>query len=186
MTGEMSLSLAAPNTPVNWTAIGVVVTGAIGIGSLWVAVHTLRKTGRQDLVADSEWKGRVNQFMETVTKEITELRQLWFGFFGRPTITPGSPLTLTDFGKEISREAGAKDWVARVAGSLEVHDRDPYEIQTLCFQYAEDTGHYLDEELRVVRKIAYQRGLKTTEVRRVLAIELRDHLLELVGKEPPE
>ena len=41
--------------------------------------------------------------------------------------------------------------------------------------------HYLDKERKLIRRVAYEKGVTEEEVRRVIGLELRDKLLEIEG-----
>ena len=58
-------------------------------------------------------------------------------------------------------------------------------FRNFCFRYVAIHEHP-DEQRRAIERAAYQHGLPAEQILRVLAIELRDRLLKLVGKEPPE
>ena len=129
----------------------------------------------------------MNALLERIRSDLDEVRQIVFARFGVPLLASRSPLRLTKLGRTVSVEIDASAWVDRVAGSLEasIEGKDAYEIQTFCFEYVEDTDQYSDEEQRSIRNTAFQRGLRASDVRSVLAIELRDQLLEKVGLEAP-
>ena len=179
------------------------VLSAVFVGiSTFVAYRMWRSSSRSQIEEDGKWKGRVDTLLERigedlermgkelerVGKELAELRQIVFSRFSIPVTTHKSPLRLSDFGETISKEITAQAWVERVADSLDerIKGMDAYEIQELCFQYVESTNEYSNEEKQVIRDSAYKRGVKTKDIRRVLAIELRDKLLKNTGIEPPE
>lgn len=153
--------------PVNWTAAGVIVALLVGAGGVIIASLTLRGVNRKSTQDDAEWKGKVNTLLSGIRKDLDELRKIVFAKFSVPLVVPQSPFRLTKLGKTVSQEIGAAAWVERVAESLagQTKGRDAYEIQTICFDHAEDLDQYLDKELRVIRQTAFQRGLKTREVR---------------------
>jgi len=45
--------------------------------------------------------------------------------------------------------------------------------------------NYSEEELRLIKSLAYQNGISDFDVCRVLGFKLRDKLLEIEGKEAP-
>lgn len=189
---------------VNWTLILSILGGGgvMGIvllifrvgewkGTLSQTVNRLEKdaeTERPRTQDDAEWKGGVNSLLERIREDLDELRRIVFAKFGIPLVSSQSPLQLTKLGKTVSQEIGARKWVERVADGLssQTEASDAYEIQTFCFEYVERLDQYLDEERRAIRQTAFQRGLKAKEVRRVLAIELRDELLERAGLDAPK
>jgi len=170
-----------------WTAAGVIVALSVGVGGVIVAVLALPVNTRKSNQEDGEWKGRVNTLLEQIRNDLDELRHIMFDRLGIPLIVSKSPLRLTKLGRTVSVEVGASAWVARVTPVLkdQIEGKDAYEIQDLCFGYVENTNQYLDDERRAIQSTAYHRGLEAKEIRRVLAIELRDQLLKEAGLEAP-
>ncbi len=125
----------------------------------------------------------VDRKIETNSTAINQLRQIVFTRLNIPSVTSESPLRLSELGKTLSEEIDAGAWVERIADQLKVSvaGKDAYEIQSFCFDYVENTDQYSDQERRIIHKVAYQRGIMAEEIRRVLAIELRDKLLEHTG-----
>ena len=157
----------------------------VGVGAVIVAGLSHRANARKSLEDDGKWKGRVDTLLEElrnslseveknlnkVGKELGGLRQIVFDRLGIPLFASTSPLQLTEFGKTVSEEVGSAKWVERVASTLgdQITGKDAYAIQDFCFKYVEDTDKYRDAERRAIRKTAFERGLKTADVRRVLA-----------------
>ena len=163
--------------------ISSVIAGWIGL--FFVLRTKYEKEGR--------WRGRVDTLLESfekrisnIEKQIADFRDIFVDVFGHRVSKSQSPIRLSDFGESISEEIAAQMWAARISSALKekITGMDAYEIQVFCFDYVEKTNHYSDEEQRVIREIAYRRGIKVEAVRRVLAIELRDKLLEHAGLEP--
>ena len=89
-----------------------------------------------------------------------------------------SPLRLTDLGKEVALELNLTAWAASAAVTLEsdAEGKEPYEIQDLCYAYVKER---LSEEMeRAVRRCAYRCGVKWKRLLDVLAVVLRDELLD--------
>lgn len=129
------------------------------------------------------WVGSVNEHKTIVTKFMKELRDKLDQIFLRlPAETVGgiSPFTLTDLGKRISEELSAKDWAARIAPDLRasVTGKEPYEIRDFCYVYVRDTLVVSETQEAEIRRSAYENGVDRVQVLNVLAIELRDRLLE--------
>ena len=97
----------------------------------------------------------------------------------RPEVASSSPINLTDFGKSISQDMGAKEIATRLAPNLreQVREMDPYQTQEHCLEFM-TMKHQLPPELdSLVNKVAFERGVKREQVLRVIAIELRDQIL---------
>lgn len=158
---------------------------------------------------DGEWKGTVDTRLAKIDEDISflrkdfssirddfssirndfsDLRKIIFERQGTTLYTSKSLLQLTDEGESVSEEIGALRWIEKILDSLKakIKGKDAYEIQDFCFGYVEDANRYTDEEQRAIRNSAYKRGIKTGDIRRILAIELRDKLLEHAGLEAPE
>ena len=98
-----------------------------------------------------------------------------------------SPLELNSLGQIVTKEIRGAEWAERVAPELQdwIGVKDAYQIQEDCFEYVEGFD-FTDDELKAIRQSAYENGLPTEQVRRVLAIELRDKLLRMADLQPPE
>ena len=79
-----------------------------------------------------------------------------------------------------------KDWANEMADVLSkfVENKEPYEIQEFCQNYLRNELKP-DEELNArIGRCAYEHGVTREQVLNVLAVELRDILLEKAGKGP--
>ena len=128
------------------------------------------------------WAGSLRADVNTLKKSIEEIRtdikEILSNLSPNPTTGRSSPLELTDLGKDISKEIQAFQWAKETAPALvnEVADKHPYEIQEFCLGYVR--GKVLPESMEEkVKTSAYKRGLDKEQVLRVLAVELRDCLL---------
>lgn len=183
------------------TITSIVSTAFAGIAVL-VAYLMWRRDIRVRYEEDGRWKGKVDTILGGIDKRFSDLDERFanlekqvshlvhflVGVFGRDVIKVESPIRLSDFGESISEDVSAHAWAERVSETVKtiVKDMDAYEIQVFCFEYVENNAEYSDEEQRTIRKIAYEQGVKAEDVRRVLAVELRDKLLEHVGLGTPE
>lgn len=173
----------------------------VGIGVL-VTYLTWRSNTTKQSKKDGEREGTVNAFMETTEKQLSDLDkrvfrldERFFYFSNAISAKLGiplyyetkSPIVLTKAGKELAKEIEAQEWVDKVSGILKekVTGLDAYGIEVFCFEYVDDEDQYSDEEEKVIRASAYKRGIRAFDVRRVLAIELRDRLLKEAGLEDP-
>ncbi len=166
-------------------AIGIFVgTGAI----VWFLWHHSRWRGS----VDTDRSG-FKEFMAEIRDDINKILERLRGLETRLDLhlsavaDSHSPIRLNALGTKVSAEIGAKDWAGRVADGLRdrIQEMDAYEIQEFCFAYVEAV-EYSDAERRANRKSADENGIATHEVRRVMALELRDRLLALSSLDPPE
>ena len=132
------------------------------------------------------WFGEVNadrasfkKFMEEIRKDVKEI----LGRLQPKTVAGGSPVTLTELGKKISEEVDAKAWAARTAEQIKesVKGKQPYEIHDFCNEFIRLRYHFTDELERLIKSSAYENAVNRDQVLNVLAVELRDKLLELVN-----
>ena len=174
--------------PIDW---GMIIAGVsalfAGIATL-AAIRALRETGRAETEIDGQWKERVEALSSRIVKEISELRHIVLSSPGRPRVASSNPLRLTAIGKIISKEIAAPAWVDRVSDTLldQVQGKDAYEVQNFCLEYVESADLDSAAEQRAIHNAAGQPELGANDIRRVLAIELRDKLLREAGLEAPE
>ena len=91
-------------------------------------------------------------------------------------------MRLTEFGKELSECVRAREWAEELAPSLseEARTKVPYEVQEMCDEYAKalpSEGMESDRE-KQLKDCAFKKGVPIDTILQVLAIELRDQLLQ--------
>lgn len=162
----------------DWAILGTiaVAAGALITIGIWVGgMNSLKDTVKEIKGSISRIEGHILSIFEKLPPQTT---------------STGSPIRLTDLGRTVSSELGAADWAKDHANGLinEVRGKPPYEIQEFCFEYVTGRGRgFLDSEerWRQVNSCAYNHGIETGQVLRVVGIELRDALLELLGLHAP-
>lgn len=138
------------------------------------------------VVAISRWTGRVDTRLEnlesaakTVAKDIKKILRIW-----QPEVVGASPLKLTELGDRMAAFMKAQDWAGGVAPGLlpQVVNKQPFEIDQFARSYVAEN---LDAEMkRRVDACAYEFGRKSSGVRNVLHVLLRDELLRLSDNSP--
>jgi len=128
------------------------------------------------------WTGKVDAEILNLSRITTEIREDIKKLFARlpaPPVARGSPLPLTDFGKEIAQWLEAEAWAGELARSLvsEVHGKQPFEVDAFCQRYVR--GRLPDDWKQNVAKCAYEFGISEDGVRSVLRVVLRDALLSV-------
>ena len=144
----------------------------------------------------AEWKGGADKTITSLEKTLQEIKKdirsiqddikKIFGRLLPDTVQGGSPLTLTDKGRVISQELEIVSWAESTAEGLaeSMLGKQPYEVQTFCFEYVRGDGFDpSDELLRAIKDCAYNHATTVDSVIDVFAIELRDVLLVLQGGE---
>ncbi len=180
-------------TPTDWISA---ISTLVAAGAAIYAVYLASQVKKMDL---SEWKGAVDadratfkEFMKEVRADIREINKNILKIFSRLATTPDfiddqSPLGLTELGQEVSKELDAAMWAEKTAEKIknDVEDKEAYNIQEFCFLYANDDKNYTDEELALILRYAYRKGVPKEKVQGVFGIELRDKLIEMMGLEAP-
>ena len=90
-----------------------------------------------------------------------------------------SPQSLTSEGTKVSKEIGAKDIAQSIAPILSkrVQNLSEYEIQKICLEYIVNEFKPTDNIKAKMNDSAYRSGVGELAVKLVIAIELRDALL---------
>ena len=149
------------------------ISGAIALiwkfGGWYTAVNTDR--------------GDFTDFMKAMEGELKEINARINGIFirlkGAP-FTSQSPLQLTDLGHTISKEMLAEQWAIQVATDLidAAKGKPDHEIHEFAFDYAKNRmipTKTMDEH---IRSAAYKYSLSRGQVLEIMAIELRNKLME--------
>ena len=98
------------------------------------------------------------------------------------TVTGSSPLSLTELGKTISEHIDAQRIAKELAGVLseDLQDKSYYDIQEHCTDFI--TNEFKPSPAQdKIRESAYEHGVKIEQVKDVIAIELRDAVIEIVA-----
>ena len=132
-----------------------------------------------------KWYGVVNsdrasfkKFMDEVRDDIKQiLRRL-----PETAVSSKSPVSLTDFGKNISNQLEVARWAVDHAVELQVQARgkEEYQIYDMCVDYV---GKQIDRDENLketMRAGAYQLGTDLENIRKVYEVELRDELLRQI------
>lgn len=166
---EINLSVAE--------VVGILIL-ILGVGT---AVHKI-----------SKWSGSVDtdrtNFREFMQKIEDKIEQIFLRLPPPKTVNSRSPLRLNPLGEHIWAELNASEWIDTFADTVHesVKDKEAYEIQEYSFEYVDNNNHYSEDQLRIIRRLAYENGLSDFDVRRVVGIKLRDRLLDSVGMEAPQ
>ena len=148
----------------------VVLVGSIGI---WVGhVNADRSTFKKFI-------DKMDTAIEKIQKELTKIA----GSLPPTTITDGSPVQLTDLGKQVSEELDLKNWATLTAEELkdQVIDKEAFEIQEFTGVYLANDFSPTEDLDEKIRKCAYEHGINREKVINVFMVELRDALLDLKG-----
>lgn len=139
------------------------------------------------LIGAGIWIGKVDadrrnfrEFMEEIRKDIKEI----FTRLPAKPLSETSPLTLTDKGRKMLAEINGVAWAQTASSAVieKVRGMDEYQIQEFCFKYVREIN-LTDEQEASIRKCAYENASNKEETLDVLAIEIRDHLLQQLGRQ---
>ena len=162
-----------------WINLGTLL---VAIVSVWFAFRATRRSYRDSINEKFEI---INEKFEAIRASISDLRQgitsieAWLqGRFRRTPFFTKSPLKLTDFGIDLSKNLDANKWALNAAKFLFdlSKGKKEYEVHELCLEYVKDKLDTLMQE--EVKRVSYESGISKKDVRIVLAIVLRDKLLE--------
>ena len=175
------------------TQIWATVGGAAALIAIGVAIF---KAGRWAGIVDTSldsFKGTITKIQEDMKDAVREIKEavtkIQAGINGlqnelaSKTLTPGSPLKPNELGKKVSKAIGVPSIVKGLATGLseKAKGKHPYDIQELCFNFVRDDYDPSDEVEKNIKEFAYEHGISRADVMDVLAVELRDEILLLVG-----
>ncbi len=93
------------------------------------------------------WKTKIEKNIEHIKENLDKLEKKYekihdmlFGAVGYQLVRISSPLTLTDFGTEISKQISADEIAGKYANKLlpETKDLNAYQVQEYCFNYCKE------------------------------------------------
>lgn len=124
-----------------------IATLVVLVGGLVSAYLALRRSKKGKIKVENEWRGEVDsdrkqfrEFMAEVRKDLREIREEMVDILRRLPprfVVPGSPLSLTDLGRDVADEMSASTSAIQPAELFkqEVEGREDYEIQDSCIDY---------------------------------------------------
>ena len=172
------------------TGISAIAVFSTYLLSRWERISERKESKARwegEVDSDRTWiKGAIDGIRSDISRIQDSIRKI---FMYLPEDTgvdaPGSPRTLNELGKKISKEINAKQWAERLSRSkdlvLRIKDKSDYEVQEFSISYAVSELDPSESEMGVLHKCAYSNGLDISIVRRVLGIVLRDVLLRRRG-----
>lgn len=158
--------------------VTTIVLGAV-ITAVWWGGNANSRLKNLDTRTDG-----IMRVIEAIQKSIGDIHRDIGELFGRiPSATVGerSPLGLTELGLEISAELFVREWTDTVVAELaeKLQDKEEFEVHRFCIDYVDEMINSEPAWDRKVEKSAYNHGLSRDKVSIVIAIELRDALLNL-------
>ena len=155
------------------------------------------KSARDAAKKEGEWKGRMDAFKKNTTKRLkgidkkiggvgTTVRDIESSLQRLGILRAKSPLTLNELAERAWRDLDAEDWLRKHAEAVsdEVEGMDEYDVQEFCFDHMAAL-EFDPEQQESAKRAAYHNGLTEFQVRQVMAVKLRDQLLDLAGLHRP-
>ena len=162
-----------------WLNTPLIVTATVGVIGTLIGIGV--------------WIGRVNSdrenfknFMKEIREDIGKIRENIEKIFLRlPTdvASGASPLKLTELGERISQEISAPRWaegiISRFGLEKKFEGMSPYDVQESCISFCVSQENWKPnvQEHEMAQSVAYNSGLSTEKVYRVLGIVMRDRIL---------
>ena len=169
-----------PTNPLLFLMAALAAVGLIFKVGLWVGGVNKDHAALKQIT--DEDRNTIKSFMVEIRNDI---KSILLRLPTTPVATSSSPLRLTEFGEKIAKEAHASEIVAphvtkhfAITGGLV-----PYDIQEQCDSYVR-TQLYPElektnpEKVKILKKAAYENGVSLEQVFRVLALVMRDQILE--------
>ncbi len=165
--------------------VGTALWKAIWKASLWfhgVNVHMDTSNG---------FMVKTDEKLVYLTRRIDALYDFLINRSGRAVDISSSPLSLSDYGEQISQAVDAPSLAESYAKRLQAQsaDMNPYQIQELCFDFSRDNLlHDLKEHDNAnydkLTRCAFKEGIEVEKILRVIGILMRDILLNQAGHAP--
>lgn len=148
--------------PAPWVIAGITLIVVVAKISMWAGAVNTDRTSFTDFM--KEIRAKVDMILERLPPP--------------GVATAASPLRLTDLGQKISTEIGATELARELA--VEIRERvagmDEYDLQETCLDFLENDYEPTPEMDSLIKKAAFDNGLKRHQVLRVIGLELRDLL----------
>ncbi len=130
----------------------------------------------------------IKENLEKLEKKYEQIHDMLLGAVDVQLVKRSSPLTLTDFGTEISEQIGAAEIARKYAKILlpETKHLNAYQIQEYCFKYCKeellnDLGESNPSQYELIHTVAFENGIKIDKITGVVGIKLRDAILSISG-----
>ena len=162
------------------TALAIALGAIVALITLCRAIYNSRIAKAEEA---AEWKGRTDESVGHLKTSLKNIEDYLRGLFEQrlqPVSKGNSPVQLTELGKSVSEHLGAKEWAREEAGKLQpkFQGQEPFEVYEAAQQYVRDDSQFSPEFQRKMRRTAYEKSVEMVQIQAVLAIELRDALVE--------
>lgn len=183
MSGIFSSLITQLNSSI-FILLALLVLFVVGV---WIVASKLggwaEKFKHQD-----ERMGAVENIKETVVELRTKVDLIYQMVNPNSTVRSRSPLSLTPIGEEIAEKINAGKIFERIVTKLcnaveEGNSKNAYDIQELAMSIAKNKIIALlnEDELKVIKQEAYDRGAILEDILAIFGILLRNHILQEKG-----
>ena len=172
-----------------WAITGL---GALAMEYNWVHIVGVGFTLASVLIGFAFWFGSWKKGVETdisaikdttsdINSKVSNLTNLFLSMLLDGVLNSRSPRTLSNLGKKISKELGARQLAESLAPHLVERSKglSAYDIQNLCNEYVHQEYTPDPDVEEQMKSCAYSNGISIISVLSILAVELRDVLLAL-------
>lgn len=133
------------------------------------------------------WIGTQNESVGAVKKSLRKLEDNsdQILLILAPEAKGSSPLQLTELGDRIAESIGSIGVVTEVYKNLvnRTKEKTPYQVQKICLDYMENEFSPSVELKEAIENCAFENGVLPRNIRRVIAILVRNALLEINSEE---
>ncbi len=177
----------------NWSLLILLIPVSVAVTASAVAliwktgswVTSVKNTLEQHTIELEKLRTQIEK-LETKVEKIYEL--LTMKAILPPTTQTASPVELNEKGHKIADKIAAQSLAERYAKRIQADSvgKNSYQIQELCFRYARDyilsdlEAHEADR-FNLVMECAYEEGVDTWSVMRIIGVLMRDILLQHAG-----
>ena len=131
--------------------------------------------------------------LDALSKKVDDLYSIIISKFGRSVEQADSPVTVTDYGKDLSGRINAEAVVDVYADNLyeETKGMNAYQVQEHCFIFCkEKLLNDLEKKDKAkfdnLSAVAFDEGIEIEKLMRIVGILLRDRVLSMKGKSHAE
>ena len=142
------------------------------------------------------WKTTIENKLSSLSEKLSSLSEkvekvydVIINRFGHSVEQTSSPITLNNYGKDLSERIDSKTIVNKYVDLLyeQTKNMNAYQVQEHCFLFSKDEllpklqetdKEYFDK----ISSVAFDDGIDIEKIARVIGIELRDRILSMHGK----
>lgn len=182
---EVAAAAASSGFTINPTwliAVGSATVALLAVlGLFWKVSGWVRDVD----TAKEGWKTVADNIVEQFSAVNARIDKI-FSLLGQQSfLEMKSPMALNALGEKVWGQLDAEDWLVREVAAVtsRVQGLSEYDVQEFCFEHMASL-EFGSDQTRRAKMAAYKNGLTEFQVRQIMAIKLRDALLQ--EREPAE